>query len=414
MRRDRPGAGSGGAEPGPYGAAPGSEPSSEHGAPRTTAPLRTTGAAPSGLPAHVSFSSPERGVAVALDLPAAGTLALIGPNGSGKSTACAVLAGLLDATGGEVRVGERVVDGLGAFLPAGRRGVALLSQSPGVFGHMSVLENVAFGPRCRGASRAAARERALAELDAVGAAALAQRPGSALSGGQAARVALARALATDPAVLVLDEPMAALDVTARQEMRRLVAERARERGLTVLLVTHDVLDVAALADEVAVLEGGRLVERGPAARVLSAPASRFAARLTGTSALRGVLDGDVSSPRLLLPFGAALAGRPGEDWAGAVAGSPGLALVTPDAVALYPGVEGSTAPHGSPRNALPVRVVSVERAGALVGVALALPDGQALGAAVTGGAVAELGIEPGRELLAVIKAVQVRVLPARA
>ncbi|QPL05871.1 MULTISPECIES: molybdate ABC transporter permease subunit [Actinomyces] len=364
-----------------------------------------------GRSIHLSFTCAERGVGLRLDVEAGRAVALVGPNGSGKSTACAVLAGLLDAEGGSVSVGGRLLDG-GApgsvFVPAGRRGVALLSQAPGVFGHMSVLDNVAFGPRCRGLARAAARERALDELVAVGAAHLAHRPGSQLSGGQAARVALARALATDPAVLVLDEPMAALDVTARQDMRLLVARRVAEEGLTLLLVTHDVLDLTALADEVVVLESGRVVESGPTARVLAAPSSSFTAHLTGTSVLAGRLAGDAEAPVLVLADGTRVAGRPGEPWE--TPGGQGLALVPPDAVALYP-VDGAA--HGSPRNALPVTVTALERAGALVQVRLALGDGQGLTAVVTAGAIADLGLEPGGAATCVVKAVQVRLLASR-
>ncbi|MGK2348356.1 molybdate ABC transporter permease subunit [Actinomyces sp. W5033] len=365
-----------------------------------------------GRDVHVSFTCAERGVAVDLDVAAGRSVALVGPNGSGKSTTCAVLAGLLDAEGGSVSVGGRLLDGAApgsVFVPAGRRGVALLSQAPGVFSHMSVLDNVAFGPRCRGLGRAAARERALAELVAVGAERLANRSGSRLSGGQAARVALARALATDPAVLVLDEPMAALDVTARQDMRLLVARRVAEEGLTLLLVTHDVLDLTALADEVVVLGSGRVVESGPTARVLAAPVSSFTARLTGTSVLSGRLEGDAGAPALVLADGTRVAGRPGEPWEGP--GGEGLALVPPDAVSLYP-VGGAA--HGSPRNTLPVTVTALERAGSLVHVRLALGDGQGLSAVVTAGAVADLGLAPGGAATCVVKAVQVRLLASRA
>ncbi|MCL3778508.1 MULTISPECIES: molybdate ABC transporter permease subunit [unclassified Actinomyces] len=376
-------------------------------------------AAAAGRAVHLSFTCAERGVAVDLDVGAGRSVALVGPNGSGKSTACAVLAGLLDADGGSVSVGGRLLDG-GApgsvFVPAGRRGVALLSQAPGVFTHMSVLDNVAFGPRCQGLGRAAARERALAELVAVGAAHLAHRPGSQLSGGQAARVALARALATDPAVLVLDEPMAALDVTARQEMRLLVARRAAEQGLTLLLVTHDVLDLTALADEVVVLESGRVVESGPTARVLATPSSSFTARLTGTSVLTGRLEGEAGAPVLVLADGTRVAGRPGGPWEGpgrqglALVPPDAVALVPPDAVALYPAGGGA---HGSPRNTLPVTVTALERAGSLVQVRLALGDGQGLSAVVTAGAVADLGLEPGGAATCAVKAVQVRLLTSR-
>lgn len=368
--------------------------------------------APRGRDLHVSFASAVRDVDVDLEVGAGRTAALIGPNGSGKSTVCEVVAGLLDADGGRVRLGERLLDGPGGFVPAGRRGVALLSQSPGVFGRMSALDNVAFGPRCRRVGVRAARARARAELAAVGADHLADRRGSQLSGGQSARVALARALATDPALLVLDEPMAALDVTARAQMRALVARRTAEQGLTVLVVTHDILDVTALADDVIVLQEGRVAEYGSAAEVLTAPTSDFAARLTGTSVLTGTLEGDPASPALRLENGALVTGRPGEDWGRAAAGGPGLALVPPDAVALYPASEDGAVPHGSPRNTLTVTVTDLERSGALVTVSLRTEADQCLTAAVTAGAVAELGIKAERRLEAVVKAVQVRVLPA--
>ena len=383
-------------------------------------------------PLRIAFASTARDVVVDLTVEAGRTLALIGPNGSGKSTACAVAAGLLDAEAGRVTLGERVLDGPGVFVPAGRRDVALLSQAPGIFPHMSVLDNVAFGPRCRGASRARARRRARAELAAVGASHLASRPGGELSGGQAARVALARALAARPRALVLDEPMAALDVTARAQMRSVVGRRAAEEGLTVLLVTHDVLDVAALADDVAVLQDGRVVESGPAARVLAAPVSDFAARLTGAAVLLGALEGDRGAPRLRLASGGLITGRPQEadDDAALAAPSaapapppgpaeassapsaalsgPGAALVPPDAVALYP--VGQGVPSGSPRNALTGRVTGVERAGALVTVALDVGGGQVLTSTVTTAALTELGVREGQELRCVIKAVQVRIL----
>ena len=368
--------------------------------------------APRGRDLHVSFASAARDVDVDLEVGAGRTAALIGPNGSGKSTVCEVVAGLLDADDGRVRLGERLLDGPGGFVPAGRRGVALLSQSPGVFGRMSALDNVAFGPRCRRIGVRAARARARAELAAVGADHLADRRGSQLSGGQSARVALARALATDPALLVLDEPMAALDVTARAQMRALVARRTAEQGLTVLVVTHDILDVTALADDVIVLQEGRVAEYGSAAEVLTAPTSDFAARLTGTSVLTGTLEGDPASPALRLENGALVTGRPGEDWGRAAAGGPGLALVPPDAVALYPASEDGAVPHGSPRNTLTVTATDLERSGALVTVSLRTEADQCLTAAVTAGAVAELGIKAERRLEAVVKAVQVRVLPA--
>ena len=386
----------------------------------SAAPLQGTGR---GWGLQVSFELAARGVAIDLEVEAGRTVALVGPNGSGKSTVCSVVAGLLDAENGRVVLGERVLDGPGRFVRAGRRQVALLSQDPGVFTHMSVLGNVVFALRCQGVSRGEATRRARAELAAVGAGHLASRSGSALSGGQEARVALARALATGPRLLVLDEPMSALDVTARQEMRRLVARRCAEEGLTLLLVTHDVLDLTALAEDVVTLERGLVVEQGPTARVLSAPRSDFIAHLTGTSVLTGVIDGETGAPGLRLPSGRVVHGRPQEDAEGGRAGgreewddhdedlrpgAPGVALVPPDAVALY-----REALHGSPRNVLTGRVMGLDRSGALVSVRLELEEGQHLSAAVTAGAVAELGITEGQEILCAIKAVQVRVVARR-
>ena len=395
-------------------------------APTGTRPAPPAGDSLHGQDLRVTFELAERDVVVDLEVEAGRTVALVGPNGSGKSTVCSVVAGLLDAEDGRVVLGGRVLDGAGRFVRAGRRQVALLSQEPGVFTHMSVLGNVVFALRCQGASRGEAVRRARAELTAVGAAHLASRSGGALSGGQAARVALARALATGPRLLVLDEPMSALDVTARQEMRRLVSRRCAEEGLTLLLVTHDVLDLTALAEDVVVLERGRVVEQGPTARVLSAPRSDFVARLTGTAALTGVVDGGAEAPGLRLPSGRVIHGRPyegpTEDGTPARSGqgrqedqsevlrpgAPGIALVPPDAVALY-----REAPHGSPRNVLTGRVTGLERSGALVSVRLELEEGQRLSAAVTAGAVAELGITEGREICCVIKAVQVRIVARR-
>ena len=398
----------------------GAQVSTPNGGERTSESPRDGGR---GQDLQVAFELPERDVVVDLEVEAGRTTALIGPNGSGKSTVCSVVAGLLDAENGQVVLGGRVLDGPDGFVRAGRRQVALLSQEPSVFTHMSVLGNVVFALRCQGVSRAEATRRARAELTAVGADHLASRPGGALSGGQAARVALARALATGPRLLVLDEPMAALDVTARQEMRRLVARRCAEEGLTLLLVTHDVLDLTALAEDVVVLDRGRVVEQGPTARILSAPRSDFVAHLTGTAVLTGVVDGDAEAPGLRLPSGQVIHGRPREDSTdGHVGeqghrddrnevprpGAPGIALVPPDAVALY-----RQAPHGSPRNVLTGRVTGLERSGALVSVRLELEEGQRLSAAVTAGAVAELGITEGRQVCCVIKAVQVRILARR-
>ncbi|MGX0886722.1 molybdate transport system ATP-binding protein/molybdate transport system permease protein [Kocuria rhizophila] len=181
------------------------------------------------------------------------TVALLGPNGVGKSTVFGVIAGLVAPDRGAVQVGERCVvrAGTGArpvWVPAHRRGVALMAQEPLLFPHLNVLDNVAFGPRASGAGRAEGRRRARAWLREVGAEEFVQRRPDELSGGQAQRVAIARVLAADPRVILLDEPMSALDVAARPRMRE-VLKRVLA-GRTAVVITHDDADVAELADGV--------------------------------------------------------------------------------------------------------------------------------------------------------------------
>ena len=227
----------------------------------------------SGLRAVVRV--PARGVDLDLDLPAGDTLALLGPNGAGKSTLLLAVAGLLRPASGLVRVGgDTWLDtDAGVDLPAHRRRAALLLQRPTLFAHLSVRDNVAFGPRTAGRPAAEAAAVAGDWLERVGCAHLADRRPHQLSGGQAARVAIARALAADPPVVLLDEPLAALDVVGAAQVRAVLAEVLI--GRTSVLVTHSGLDVAALADRVAVVEDGRVTEAASAARFLAGPRTQF-------------------------------------------------------------------------------------------------------------------------------------------
>lgn len=332
-------------------------------------------------------------------------LTLIGPNGCGKSTLCLMIAGLL-RTQGYLKIAGKTLDEPGwhgTFVSPGKRPVALLAQNPGIFTHMSVLDNVAFGPRCQGQGRRRARQRAWHELCAVGASHLAYRQGGELSGGQAARVALARALATSPQVLVLDEPMAALDVPSRSQLRALLRERAKARAITVVMVSHDLVDIASLSDAVAVMQAGQLVTQGPTAEILSTPSTEFVASLTGASLLNGTLAGDEATPQLKLGKGLSLRLS---QWPQATDGQPpwqvgakAVALINSDAIALYP-----QQPKGSPRNVIPVSVSSLDGDGAVVSLSLRLADGQRLRTRLTAAAIAELGIQVGTSLFAVIKA----------
>lgn len=349
---------------------------------------------------------PERSIDNAhLEVSPGQFLTLIGPNGCGKSTLCLMIAGLL-RTQGYLKISDKTLDEpgwRGTFVSPGKRPVALLAQNPGIFTHMSVLDNVAFGPRCQGQGRRRARQRAWQELHAVGASHLAYRQGGELSGGQAARVALARALATSPQVLVLDEPMAALDVQARSQLRARIRERTRARAITVVMVSHDLVDIASLSDAVAVMDAGQLITQGPTAEVLSTPSTEFVATLTGASLLNGTLAGDEATPQLKLGKGVSLRlaqwPQANDDEPAWQVGAKAVALINPDAIALYP-----QQPKGSPRNVIPVSVSSLDGDGAVVSLSLRLADEQRLRTRLTAAAIAELGIEVGTSLFAVIKA----------
>ena len=328
----------------------------------------------------------ERDVEVALEVADGETLAVLGPNGAGKSTLLAVIAGLLRPDRGHVRLDGRELTGDGAFVPPHDRRVALLAQDPLLFPHLSVLENVAFGPRSHGAGRGPAREAAYRWLAEVGADDFADRRPGQVSGGQGQRIALARALAAEPRLLLLDEPMAALDVAVlpalRQTLKRVLA------GRTTVLVTHDVLDALLLADRVVVMEGGRIVEAGPTTDVLERPRSAFAARIAGLNMVSGPWrDGAVGGVR-----GIATEPAPAD-------GEPAVAVFRPSAVSVF-----REAPGGSPRNSLPVTVTDLEPRGDQVRVR----SGH-LAADVTVQSAAELDLAPGTPVVFAVKASEVAV-----
>lgn len=244
-----------------------------------------------GVGIDTAFRHDARDVEVSFEVRAGETVAVLGPNGSGKSTALGVIAGIIapDA-GSRIRSSRPLVDH-GVTVPPHRRGVALLAQDALLFPHLSVLENVAFGPRSAGASRRVARETAIRWLERVDAASLADRMPATLSGGQAQRVAIARALATDPEVLLLDEPMSALDVRVASDLRRLLRTVLADR--TTVLVTHDVVDALTLADRAFVMNGGRIVEQGSPRDLIERPRTPFMAQLAGLNFFAGERRGDV-------------------------------------------------------------------------------------------------------------------------
>ncbi|MWV59373.1 sulfate/molybdate ABC transporter ATP-binding protein [Rathayibacter sp. VKM Ac-2754] len=293
-----------------------------------------------------------RGVDVELLIDEGETVAILGPNGAGKSTLLSVLAGLLVPDAGSATLNGRVLFDLAArgpsrWRPPHDRGVALLAQDALLFPHLSARDNVAFGPRSGGAPRTTAGARADEWLARVGASDLAARRPAQLSGGQAQRIAVARALAADPALLLLDEPMAALDVSVAPALRRLLREVLADR--TAVIVTHDVLDAYTLADRVVVLERGRVVDSGPTRAVLDRPTTPFTANLVGLDLLTGTAHGESG---LLTDSGIVVA-SPGERIAegrrAAIAVSPGrvsVATSRSSADNVLPGVVTDIEPRG--------------------------------------------------------------------
>lgn len=341
---------------------------------------------------RITAALEARGFNVDLTVAAGETVAVMGPNGAGKSTLLALVAGVLRADTGAVTLDGKELAGPRAWVPAHRRRVALLSQDPLLFPHLSVLDNVAFAPRANGSRRNVARQSAYAWLDRLGVRELADRRPHQISGGQAQRVALARALAAEPALLLLDEPMAALDVDVVRDLRPLLREVTA--GRSTVLVTHDPLDALLLADRVVILDGGRLVEQGPVGDVLTRPRSTFAARVAGLNLLRGTWRGD----HLALADGTAVFGVS----QGCVDGEAAVAVFAPRAVSVF--VE---APGGSPRNEFAVVLSEVEGRGDVV----RLHAGD-LAADVTPRAVAQLGLEPRVQVVFSVKAAEVAIHPA--
>ncbi|MEO8095891.1 MAG: ATP-binding cassette domain-containing protein [Pseudolysinimonas sp.] len=208
-------------------------------------------------------------------------LALVGPNGAGKSTLVAAIAGLLPVASGVIEIDGLVVSNSADLVAPELRRVGVVFQEFLLFPHLTVRDNVAFALRVRGAGRSVSRTQAQPWLERFELDHLAARLPAELSGGQRQRVALARALASNPEVLLLDEPMASLDVEVRDEVRADLARHLREFGRPTVLVTHDADDVAALADDIVVLQEGRVTQHGTLAELRERPATPYVARLLG-------------------------------------------------------------------------------------------------------------------------------------
>ncbi len=277
-------------------------------------------------------------------------LGLLGPNGAGKTTLLRALSGLTPLTTGRIELNDKRLDDVasGEFVAAEHRPVGMVFQSYRLFPHLSVRENIAFAPRSRGRGRRASRQVADSWVDRLGLGELASRRPVQLSGGQAQRVALARALAADPALLLLDEPLAALDARTRLEVRAELRSHLAEFAGPTLLITHDPLEAMVMTDRLLVIEDGRIVQRGTPTEVARRPATQYIARLVGLNLYAGTRDGAIVG----LDGGGTMTPTAQPQSQGARV----LVAIRPTAIALH-----TTKPdHASPRNVWAGTVAGME------------------------------------------------------
>ncbi len=347
-----------------------------------------------GLDARIGVSRGAVEVDVTLTAEPGQVIGVLGPNGGGKTTTVLALAGVLRLDDGHVRVAGEIWADDRCHLAPEQRAVGLMLADSLLFPHLRALDNVAYGPRSRGVDRPAARERAHVELERVGLDDRAASRPRELSSGQQARVALARALATDPALLLLDEPLAALDPDTRARTRSDLATRlAAYPGVTVL-VTHDPLDALTLADHLIFVEDGQVTQAGTPGEVLREPRSAYVGTVVGLNLYAA--QGD-SHGHLRTPDGGLMVTTSATE--GAV-----WATIPPTAVSLH-----QHEPEGSPRNTWRLRIASVTMQGqsARIGLVGVVP----ITAEVTLESVAALGLQVGREVWAAVKATEVRTYP---
>jgi molybdate transport system ATP-binding protein len=348
------------------------------------------------LDADLVVRRPAHTLEVDLTAEPGDVIAVIGPNGAGKTTLLRALAGLLPLDDGSITCNGRRWAGDGTPLTPQQRDIGMVFQHHLLFPHLDALDNVAFGPRSRGASRREARHIARRSLEQVGVADLADRRPHQLSGGQAQRVSIARALATEPTVLLLDEPLSALDVGVAMGLRfELARHLAAFEGVSIL-VTHDAIDTMTIANRVVVLDEGRIAQVGTPEEVAQRPRTEHVAQLVGLNVLRGRSSGT----SVALVDGTSLVSSTPFD--GDV-----FASFSPAAVTLT-----AAEPTGSARNRWAGVVRSVVPHGAAVRVHL--DAGTALIADVTPESAARLGLAPGRRVWAAVKATEVGIYGASA
>jgi len=319
-------------------------------------------------------------------------LAIIGPNGSGKTTLLRALAGLIPIDRGRIAIDDRVLDDPDAnlFVPAHDRPVGVVFQDYLLFAHLTVLENVAFGLRARGMSKPEARHRANRWLDKVGLQEFAAARPRTLSGGQAQRVALARALATDPRVLLLDEPLSALDAGTRGSLRRDLRRYLDSFDGMRVLVTHDPVDAYALADRVAILDAGRVVQIGTFGEVAASPRSRYVADLVGTNLVSGYVDDGVLLTDTGVPVVIADA-QPGRSFA----------VIRPQTIVL----SRERPREASVRNVWAGTLRDLEQLGERIRVGIEGP--LPLTAEITKAALESMQLRPGDAIYAAVKATEI-------
>ena len=352
----------------------------------------------SGLDAHVVVERDAFTLDAEISVAAGEVVAVLGPNGAGKSTLLRAVSGLEPLSAGRIAYGGNVVDdpARGILVAAAQRRIGLVFQDYRLFPHLSVLENVAFGPRSTGTSKRDARAVAQGYLDRLGLEELAQRRPPEISGGQSQRVALARALASQPQVLLLDEPLAALDAGTRLDVRAWLREHLRTQlfdGPTVL-VTHDALDALVLADRIVVMEDGRITQQGTALDVARRPATEYVARLLGLNLLRGTAhNGDIALD------GGGILHVPDSSLSGQV-----LTAVRPSAISMH-----TVRPEGSARNVWQGVVDGVEPFGDRVRVTVA--GAPTVVVEVTRAAVDDLLVAVGDAVWLSAKATELEVYP---
>jgi molybdate transport system ATP-binding protein len=336
---------------------------------------------------------------VAFEVPAGGCLALAGPSGAGKSTILRLLAGIVRPDRGRIACGDDVwVDTAnGAWLPPERRGCGYVFQHYALFPHLSAWRNVAYGLRSSAAGDRKAT--ALALLDRLGLADRANAKPATLSGGEQQRVALARALAPGPAVLLLDEPLSALDARTRAGATRQLTETLRSLELPVVLVTHEFGEAALLGDEIGIIDHGTIIQRGTASELASSPKSAFVADFTGAVVLTGTTRADDGELTIVDLDGGGVACTTDR-------GSGRVALsVYPWEITVS---SAQAAADESAQNRLSVQITSVTTVGNRV--RLGLSAGQPLVAEVTGKAVEDLHLAVGAQAVATWKATATRLV----